>query len=138
MLRQRSVWTDLQFKGLRHCECCRLTYYWTGVRTAFLSQVVCFDNRRLAYTDLQIKVRLTYGQVSLAWNDLGDPFLVELSKDKSATGAHEMISLFVDVHAVEVSINGKGVDGKPFPREFAGKKNSSTAFLAFSETWIKA
>lgn len=81
--------------------------------------------------------RSSVGQVSLAWNDLGDVYMVEMPKDKSATGQHEMFSLFVDVRSVEVSINGKGVAGKPFPREFAGKKNSSTAFLAYSETWVK-
>ena len=35
-------------------------------------------------------------------------------------------------------INGKGVAGRPFPREFAGRKNSRTAYLAFSETWVTA
>ncbi len=78
------------------------------------------------------------GQVSLTWKDLSAPFLVEMPKDKSATGKHEMFSLFVDAGGVEVSINGRGVSGKPFPREFAGKKDSSTAFLAFSETWVRS
>jgi hypothetical protein len=82
--------------------------------------------------------RSAVGQVCLTWKGLGDVFLVEMPKDKSATGQHEMFSLFVDAHAVEVSINGRGVAGRPFPREFAGKKESSTAFLAFSETWVKA
>jgi hypothetical protein len=82
--------------------------------------------------------RSNIGQVTLTWKDLGDAFMVELPKDKSATGQNEMFSLFVDVRAVEVSLNGKGVAGKPFPREFAGKQNSSTAFLAFSETWVRA
>jgi len=35
-------------------------------------------------------------------------------------------------------LNGNPVAGHAFPREFAGKKDSSTAFLAFSETWVKA
>jgi hypothetical protein len=81
--------------------------------------------------------RSSVGQVSLTWKDLGDLYIVEMPKDKSATGQHEMFSLFQDVRGVEVSINGKGVAGKPFPREFAGKKNSSTAFLAYAETWVK-
>jgi hypothetical protein len=82
--------------------------------------------------------RSQVGQVCLTWKGLGDVFMVEMPKDKSATGAHEMFSLFVDAHAVSVSINGRGVAGRPFHREFAGKKESSTAFLAFSETWVKA
>ena len=76
--------------------------------------------------------------MSLTWEKLGAPFIVEMPKDKSATGRHEMFSLFVDCPSVRVSINGKGVAGRPFPREFAGKKDSSTAFLAFSETWVSA
>jgi len=82
--------------------------------------------------------RSAVGQVCLTWKGLGDVFLVEMPKDKSATGRHEMFSLFVDAHAVEVLLNGRGVAGRPFHREFAGKKESSTAFLAFSETWVKA
>ena len=82
--------------------------------------------------------RSTIGQVCLTWRELSAPFMVEMPRDKSATGRHEMFSLFVDAHAVDVSINGRGVAGRPFPREFAGKSDSSTAFLAFSETWVKA
>ena len=82
--------------------------------------------------------RSAIGQVQLSWNQLGAPFLVELDKERSATGKHEMISLFVDSRACGATINGNLVQGKAFPREFAGKKDSSTAFLAFSETWIKA
>ncbi len=82
--------------------------------------------------------RSAIGQVSLSWNQLGAPFLVEFDKERSATGKHEMISLFVDSRACSATINGNPVSGKAFPREFAGKKDSSTAFLAFSETWVKA
>jgi hypothetical protein len=39
--------------------------------------------------------------------------------------------------AVRATINGKSVAGKSFPRDWVGRK-STTAFLAFSETWIKA
>jgi len=33
-------------------------------------------------------------------------------------------------------VNGRPLKGQPVPREFAGRQ-SSTAFLAYSETWIK-
>jgi hypothetical protein len=82
--------------------------------------------------------RSALGQVSLNWTGLSEPFLVEMDKEHSATGKHEMISLFFDARKTSATINGKAVAGKPFPREFAGKKDSSTAFLAFSETWVKA
>jgi hypothetical protein len=80
--------------------------------------------------------RSAAGQVNLTWEELGAPFIVEMPKEKSATGKHEMFSLFVESPRVRATINGKGVAGKAFPREFAGKKDSSTAFLAFSETWV--
>ncbi len=82
--------------------------------------------------------RSAIGQIQLQWNDLSDPFLVDLKPESSATGKHRMVSLFFDARAVSARINGKSVAGKPVPREFAGKPDSSTAFLAFSESWIKA
>jgi hypothetical protein len=82
--------------------------------------------------------RSAVGQVRLSWDKLGAPFLVEFDKEHSATGKHEMISLFVDSRAASATINGNPVAGQAFPRDFAGKKDSSTAFLAFSETWVKA
>jgi hypothetical protein len=82
--------------------------------------------------------RSAIGQVNLTWTDLSDAFLVEFDKEHSATGRHDMISLFLDARDAAATINGNAVGGKPFPREFAGRKGSSTAFLAFSETWLKA
>jgi hypothetical protein len=76
------------------------------------------------------------GEVSLTWEPLGDVFMVEFPKEKSATGRHEMFSLFVNASGVRVTVNGQAVAGRPFPRDVAGKQGS-TAFLAFSETWVR-
>lgn len=81
--------------------------------------------------------RSSVGQVHLSWSGLGDVYYIRLPKEKSATGQHTLLSLFVDSHDAHASINGKAVAGRAFPREFAGKSNSSSAFLAFSETWLK-
>lgn len=81
--------------------------------------------------------RSAIGTVNLTWRDLSAPFMVELMKDQSATGAHEMFSLFQEAPSVRATINGRPVAGKSFPRDWVGRK-STTAFLAFSETWIKA
>lgn len=80
--------------------------------------------------------RSAIGQVNLTWDKLSAPFMVELMKDQSATGAHEMFSLFLESSLATVTINGKPVAGKSVPRDWIGRK-STTAFLAFSETWIK-
>jgi len=80
--------------------------------------------------------RSAIGQVNLTWEQLSAPFMVELMKEQSATGAHEMFSLFLEASEATASINGKSVAGKSVARDWIGRK-STTAFLAFSETWIK-
>ncbi len=80
--------------------------------------------------------RSAIGQVQLQWSALSEPFLVDLGPDQAATGKHRMVSLFFDAREVSARVNGKPVDGEPVPREFAGRTDSSTAFLAFSESWI--
>ena len=81
--------------------------------------------------------RSAVGQVNLTWSKLSPPFMVELMKEQSATGKHEMFSLFLESSLATITINGKPAAGKSVPREWFGRK-STTAFLAFSETWIKA
>ena len=82
--------------------------------------------------------RSAIGQVHLQWDKLSEAFLVDLSPAQGATGKHRMVSMFFDAREVAARINGKLVDGKAVPREFVGRQDSSTAFLAFSESWIKA
>jgi hypothetical protein len=75
-------------------------------------------------------------EASLSWEDRGEPYVVNLPKEKSATGRHALLSLFVDARRVTATVNGRTLKGHPVPREFAGRQGS-TAFLAFSETWIR-
>ena len=75
-------------------------------------------------------------EATLSWEELGEPFMISLPKEKSATGKHALHSLFVDARRVTTSVNGRALKGQPVAREFAGRQ-SSTAFLAYSETWIK-
>jgi hypothetical protein len=74
--------------------------------------------------------------VTLAWKELQEPFVVEYLKEQSATGRHEMFSLFVPAREAEVIVNGVRGTGVVGPRDVFGK-TSSMAFLAFSETWVK-
>jgi hypothetical protein len=89
-----------------------------------------------ALTSYTERFRGPMGEVSLTWEGLSDAFMVELPKAQSATGQHDLFSLFVTASAVRVSIGGRGVAGRPVPRDMAGKP-TSTAFLAFSETWVR-
>jgi hypothetical protein len=97
------------------------------------SQFVASGDARTSYAE---RFRGESGDVTLTWEPLKDAFMVELPREKSATGRHEMFSLFVTAGGVKVSIFGKGVAGHPVPRDMAGKQ-TSTAFLAFSETWVR-
>ena len=81
--------------------------------------------------------RSSAGQVQLQWGGLEKPYYLRLPPDKSATGKHTLLSLFVDSRDARATINGRAVAGKAFPREFAGNPAASAAFLAFSETWLK-
>lgn len=76
-------------------------------------------------------------EVTLSWEDLGRPFMVALSKEQSATGRHALWSVFVEAGRVTGRVNGRALRGRPVPRDFAGRPGS-TAFLAFSETWVRA
>jgi hypothetical protein len=75
-------------------------------------------------------------EAALSWEDLGEPFVVQLPKEQSATGQHALLSVFTDARRVTATVNGRALKGHPVERTFAGRQ-SSTAFLAFSETWIK-
>ena len=74
--------------------------------------------------------------VTLTWSDFDEPFMVEYQKEQSATGQHEMFSLFVPARRAEVRVNGIAGRGVPGERDMAGKR-ISTCFMAFSETWVK-
>lgn len=75
-------------------------------------------------------------RIKLTWRALSAPFIVELPVERSATGRHEMFSLFFDAREGEVIFDGERGRGRAFPRDFQGRR-SSTAFLAFSETWVR-
>ncbi len=76
--------------------------------------------------------------VTLTWREFDAPFMVEYADPAvSATGHHEMFSLFVPANGADVVVNGVRARGVPGRRVMAGKE-ISTAFLAFAETWIKA
>ena len=73
--------------------------------------------------------------VELIWKDMGPPMSVEVTKDNSATKEHEMYSVFLEAKRADIVVNGKMLEGKVANREFFGR-TMSTAFLAFSETWL--
>jgi hypothetical protein len=73
--------------------------------------------------------------LEMHWSDMGDPIPVEVTVENSATKAHEMYSVFLEAKSAAVSVNGTQLPGSVQSRQFFGR-TMSTAFLAFSETWV--
>lgn len=104
-----------------------------GVAYRKLTGIEASAQGQIHYTE---HVRGNGLDIRLSWRNLGEPYMVEMPVDKSATGKHEMFSLFVDAAAVETAVNGQRIAGVPQFRDMGGRR-SSTAFLAFSETWVR-
>ena len=74
-------------------------------------------------------------EVDLRWAPAGDAFFVVLPPGRSATGAHEMYSLFFDVPEASVTLDGQRLPGVVTERDLHGR-SAPTSFLALSETWV--
>ena len=87
-------------------------------------------------TSSMVSVTAAGLEVELRWSKLGKPFAADVPPEQSATGAHEMVSVFVESENASIVVNGRRLRGNPFPRPFMGR-TASSAFLAFSETWLR-
>ena len=75
-------------------------------------------------------------EVRMTWRELSDPYAVDMPPEKGPTGVHQMYSCFQDSDDASIEINGQRLGGKIAERDFADTKKS-TAFLAFSESWMR-
>ncbi len=85
----------------------------------------------------RVAVRAPELEVELRWGALGEPFAADVPPEQSGTGAHRMLSVFVESADASITVNGRRLPGAPVPRPFLGR-TASSAFLAFSESWIAA
>jgi hypothetical protein len=74
-------------------------------------------------------------EVVMTWAGLGQPYAVDMPPEKGPTKRHQMYSLFIDSSEATVTVNGRPLAGRVAVRDFADTKKS-TAFLAFSESWM--
>ena len=99
--------------------------------------------------DLRIaRVRITYGNLpcfygivsqlafSCPWYDFGEPFMLTVAAGSISGRPHGVYSCFIPARRAQVTLNGKVAAGRPFPQQ-RGDKESSTACLAWSETWVR-
>lgn len=89
-------------------------------------------NLKKRYAETLIGGELT---LDLIWEDMGPPLPVEVTAGNSATKEHEMYSVFLEAKSARIVINGEPLNGEVADRPFFGR-TMSTAFLAFSETWV--
>ena len=73
--------------------------------------------------------------VELVWRDLYPPFQLDTPTGTSPN-PFGITSLFIPAKSADLLINGQKTAGSVFP-QMRGPAQSSSAFLAFSETWIK-
>ncbi len=118
----------------------------------FLSHFPTFQNRAglaaapvLAMTHRESKGDFSEGyheimhgggaRLVMTWRDIGNPFAVEVGPDLCATKRHDMYSLFLEARGAGITVDDRPLPGQVFDRPFFGSQ-ISTAFLAFSETWV--
>ncbi len=75
-------------------------------------------------------------EVVATWKNLGPAYAVNMPAENGPTRLHEMYSVFLDAGDGLVTINGRPLAGQVVQRDFAGTRKS-TAFLAFSESWMR-
>ena len=73
--------------------------------------------------------------IELVWSDFAEPFQLDTPAG-GKTNPYGITSLFIPAKAAGVIINGKEAAGRTFPTK-RGRMENSTAFLAFSETWVR-
>jgi hypothetical protein len=73
--------------------------------------------------------------IELTWRDFVEPFVIE-SRVGVPHNPFTILSTFVPARTADVVINGRRVAGQVTPR-MRGDRQSSSAFLAFAETWLK-
>lgn len=94
-----------------------------------------FERRGDTTTEWREIVSADGYSIELVWRDFHEPFAIE-SKAGVPHNPFTILSTFVPARTAEVTINGRRAAGHVTPR-MRGTRESSSAFLAFAETWLK-
>jgi hypothetical protein len=73
--------------------------------------------------------------IDLVWRDFYEPFAIE-SRVGVPNNPYTILSTFIPAKSAGVIVNGTQAAGAVTPR-MRGSRQSSSAFLAFAETWLK-
>ena len=87
-------------------------------------------------TERKVTFKAPKYNVELVWRDFYEPFQLDTPANSGGPNPFGITSLFIPAKAADVIINGKKAAGNVYPQK-RGPMQSSSAFLAFSETWVK-
>ena len=73
--------------------------------------------------------------VVLTWYDFEEPYVLRSEAGSVEGRPHGVYSCFLPAKRTQLTLNGMVAKGRPFP-EMRGDRQSSTACLAWSETWV--
>ncbi len=105
------------------------------VERPFPSQKARFDKSGDTISGWRETILSSRYKIELVWRDFYEPFLLDTPAG-GQRNPYGITSLFIPAKSAEVLINGVKVVGQPVP-QMRGKQQSSSAFMAFSETWVK-
>ena len=74
--------------------------------------------------------------IRLTWDGLGTPTALELPAELTGGKENELYTLLIESTKPAIQVNGRQLPGNPVERVQADIK-TTTAFLYFSETWIR-
>jgi hypothetical protein len=74
--------------------------------------------------------------IRLTWYDFGEPFMITVAAGSVEGRPHGVYSCFIPARRAQVTLNGSVAAGQAFPQQRDGRE-SSTACLAWSETWVR-
>jgi len=75
-------------------------------------------------------------QIDLTWYDFGEPFMLTVAAGSVEGRPHGVYSCFIPGRRAQVTFNGRVAAGRPLPQK-RGDRDSTTACLAWSETWVR-
>lgn len=74
--------------------------------------------------------------ISLTWYDFMEPYMLVVPAGGAPGRPHGVFSCFIPARKAQLTLNGNVADGKVI-HESRGDKDSSSACLAWSETWVR-
>lgn len=74
--------------------------------------------------------------IRLTWYDFGEPFMLTVAAGSVEGRPHGVYSCFIPARRAQVTLNGQVGAGQSFPQDRDGRQ-SSTACIAWSETWVR-